>query len=73
MGTFGDRFMHLYDISPDGRQIILATYVKKDEGFYYTKLKLLNLESDTFSDLLTPSILGLPDVNTFYVGIHWIP
>ncbi len=61
-------FMDLYDISPDGRQIILATYEKNDKGSYDTKLRILNLESLAFSD-----ISGFTFANTAIERIHWIP
>lgn len=64
--------MELYDISPDGRQIVLSTYKKNDKGGYDTVLKLFNLETLTFSDLS-----GFAFASTVYgihgLDIHWIP
>lgn len=69
MGSLNSNaFMDLYDISLDGRQIILSTYEKNDKGGYDAILKLLNLETLTFSD-----VSGLTFANTAIDGIHWIP
>ncbi len=69
MGSISSNaFMDLYDISPDGRQIILSTYEKNDKGSYDTILKFFDLETLTFSD-----ISGFTFANTAIDGIHWIP
>jgi hypothetical protein len=61
-------FMDLYDISPDGRQIILSTYEKNNKGSYNAILKLFNLETLVFSD-----VSGFTFTNTAISGVHWIP
>jgi len=69
MGSLNaNAFMDLYDISPDGRQMILSTYKKNDKGGYDAVLKFFNLETSTFSDTS-----GFTFINTAIDGIHWIP
>jgi hypothetical protein len=68
LGTLATRLTQLYDISPDGRQIVVVTYEKDEAGDYAARLQLFDFETQTFVDVpITISKYGMP------YGIHWIP
>lgn len=57
----------IYDISPDGRQIIFAIFKINADGHFNSKLNFLNLETITFSEASDSTFS-----NT--IGdVHWIP
>lgn len=68
MGLRNSYFMDLYNISPDGRLMVCATYEKNASGSFDSKLKFLNLETITFADAN-----GFTFSNTANGGVHWIP
>lgn len=69
MGSYTfDTIMDIYDISPDGRQIILAIYKENADGNVERKLNFLDLETITLSEAS-----GFTFSNTAIGGVHWIP
>jgi hypothetical protein len=58
--------MLLFDISPDGRQVVIQTDEKNGTGGVVPKIMLLNLETQNLSEISDITILPND-------GVHWIP
>lgn len=67
-GGYNPAFMDLYDISPDGRQVLCQTYESQGNGNWLSTLNFLDVETLTFSE--APNFTFS---NTAVGGIHWLP
>lgn len=66
-GGYNFQLTDIYDISPDGRQIMFQIYKINDDGSISSKLNILNMETIVFSDTSDSAFSNIAG------GVHWIP